>query len=57
MKNWKVWILKDKDGNVLAEGRKKDVMRVAYPRYVYQLIFTDTLYTRTDVTLADWLNG
>lgn len=43
-KNWKVWILTDKDGNVLAEGRKKDVLSVEYPRYVYQHIFTDNLY-------------
>ena len=44
MKNWRVWILTDKDGNVLAKGRKKDVTDLAYARYVYNHIFTDNLY-------------
>lgn len=56
-KNWKVWILKDKDGNILAEGRKKDVLDVEYPRFVYSRIYTDTLYVRTDITLEEWLKG
>ena len=43
MKNWKVWVLYDKDGKELARGRKKDV-NVCYSRYVYQHIFTDELY-------------
>lgn len=43
-KNWKVWILRDKDGKELARGRKKDVLDVLYPRYVYGHIFTDKLY-------------
>ena len=50
MKNWKVWVLTDKDGNELARGRKKDVTNVAYRRYVYQHIFTDHLY-KTDELL------
>ena len=49
MKNWKVWILTDKDGNELARGRKKDVMSVLYPRYVYQHIFTDNLYRTSEL--------
>lgn len=44
MKNWKVWILTDKNGKELARGRKKDVLAVEYPRYVYAHIFTDNLY-------------
>ena len=44
MKNWRVWVLIDKDGKELARGRKKDVVNVLYPRYVYQHIFTDELY-------------
>ena len=44
MKNWKVWILTDKDGNVLAKGRKREVIDLAYTRYVYGHIFTDNLY-------------
>ena len=44
MKNWKVWILTDAEGNELARGRKRDVLKVEYPRYVYEHIFTDCLY-------------
>lgn len=44
MKNWKVWILKDAKGNELARGRKQDVVKVAYHRYVYGHIFTDELF-------------
>ena len=43
MKNWKVWVLKNKEGQVIAQGRKKEVVGIAYGRYVYQHIFTDTL--------------
>lgn len=49
MKNWKVWILTDKDGNELARGRKKDVVNVMYPRYVYSHIFTDKLYRTNEL--------
>lgn len=49
MKNWRVWILTDKDGNELARGRKKDVMNVAYGRYVYSHIFTDNLYQTSEL--------
>ena len=44
MKNWKVWLLTDKDGKELARGRKRDVIKVLYQRYVYGGIFTDNLY-------------
>ena len=44
MKNWKLWILTDKNGKELARGRKRDVLKVASERYVYQLIFDDCLY-------------
>ena len=43
MKNWKVWVLKNKEGQVIAQGRKKEVANIAYQRYVYGHIFTDTL--------------
>ena len=51
MKNWKVWKLYDKDDNLLAEGRKNKVMKVASFRYVYCGIFTDKLY-RTNENLV-----
>ena len=53
MKNWRVWVLTDKDGKELARGRKKDVINVAYGRYVYGHIFTDCLY-RTDELLIKY---
>lgn len=46
--NWKVWKAYDKDGNLLAEGRKKDVIDRLYPRYVYCHIFTDRLYQTSE---------
>lgn len=46
-KNWKVWKLYDKDGRLIAQGRKKAVMNAEYPRYVYAHIFTDKI-VRTD---------
>lgn len=49
MKNWKVWILCDKDGKELTRGRKKDVCAVLYQRYVYQHIFTDNLYRTNEL--------
>lgn len=49
MKNWKVWVLTDKDGKELARGRKKDVLDVAYTRYVYGHIFTDNLYRTNEL--------
>lgn len=49
MKNWKVWVLTDKDGKELARGRKKDVVNVAYRRYVYGHIFTDNLYRTNEL--------
>jgi len=50
MKNWRVWKLYDKDGKLIASGRKKDVMNAEYPRYVYAHIFTDII-VRTDELL------
>ena len=49
MKNWKVWVLKNKEGQVIAQGRKKDVVNKAYGRYVYQGIYTDTLYQTNEL--------
>ena len=43
MKNWRVWVLMDANGNELARGRKRDVVNKAYGRYVYAHIFTDCL--------------
>lgn len=54
MNNWKLWKLIDKDGNVLAIGRKKYVMDKEYPRYVYGHIFTDTII-RTNESLYSYL--
>jgi len=48
MKNWKVWMLIDENGKVLARGRKRDVMRAASLRYVYDHIFTDSLYQTSE---------
>lgn len=48
MKNWKVWILTDKDGNEIARGRKKEVVNKMYTRYVYGHIFTDCLYRTSE---------
>ena len=50
-RSWKVWLLEDKNGEILACGRKRDVLKVWYPRCVYAGIHTDTLYTYTDRTL------
>lgn len=52
MKNWRVWILTDCNGNVLIEGRKKDVCDLLYQRFTYSHIFTDCLY-RTERLLND----
>ena len=49
MKNWKVWILVDKNNEVVARGRKKDVTNVLYQRYVYEHIFTDSLYRTNEL--------
>lgn len=43
MKNWKIWILMDENGNILAKGRKRDVTNVYYMRWCYEHIFTDKL--------------
>jgi len=48
MKNWKVWMLVAENGEVLARGRKRDVMRIASARYVYQHIFSDSLYQTSE---------
>lgn len=44
MKNWKIWILTDRNGKELARGRKREVLKVASERYVYLHIFDDCLY-------------
>ena len=49
MKNWKVWVLVDKNGNEVARGRKKDVTNALYQRYVYEHIFTDALYKTNEL--------
>lgn len=41
--NWRIWLLVDAKGNILAYGKKSEVERAGYPRYVYGHIFTDTL--------------
>lgn len=56
MRNWKIWVLTDAQGNRLAMGRKKDVCMLAYQRYVYAHIFDDRLY-RTNQLLKDWQEG
>lgn len=53
MKNWKVWVLTDKEGKELARGRKKDVMDVLYQRYVYGHIFSDNLYRTSELLKAE----
>ncbi len=51
MKNWKVWKLYDKEGNLIAEGRKNKVLKTASERYVYCGIYSDKLY-RTEENLT-----
>ena len=53
MRNWKVWILTDKEGKELARGRKKDVCNKLYHRYVYQHIFTDCLYRTNELLIKE----
>lgn len=43
-----LYTLTDKNGNILAEGTKKQVMQIASARYVYGFIFSDIL-TRREV--------
>lgn len=43
-RKFRKYILEDSNGNILAVGRYSKVMRVSYPRYVYQYIFDDVLY-------------
>ena len=45
MRKFKNYILEDNKGNILAQGRYRDVMNKAYGRYVYSHIFDDVLYT------------
>ena len=49
MKNWKVWVLVDKNGNEVARGRKKDVVNTLYVRYTYEHIFSDSLYKTNEL--------
>lgn len=41
-----VYLLKDYQGNIVIEGKKKDVENKLYQRYVYEHIFTDELYRK-----------
>lgn len=43
-RNFKKWVLLNEKGNVVIEGRHNKVVKELYHRYVYQHIFTDTLY-------------
>ena len=38
-----IYTLTDKDGNIIARGKKRYVMNIASDRYVYCLIFDDIL--------------
>lgn len=46
-----LWRLYDADGNLLIEGRKRDVINKCYHRYVYGHIFTDQLY-KTNIPIV-----
>lgn len=43
-----IWKLYNKDGELIACGRKGEVVKAAYGRYVYELIFTDKLVRTND---------
>lgn len=45
MRKFKKYFLEDSKGNLLASGRLNKVMRKLHPRYTYQHIFDDVLYT------------
>jgi hypothetical protein len=45
MRKFKKYILENYKGEIIAQGRLKDVEKVLYPRYVYSHIFDDVLYT------------
>lgn len=49
MKTWKIWKLYDEEGNLIAEGRKRDVMAIASARYVYCGIYHDKLYSTNEL--------
>ena len=51
MKTWRVWILMDANGTVLAKGRKREVMSVFNQRYVYGGIYTDRLYKTAELLM------
>ena len=51
MKNWRVWVLYDKNGKELIRGRKKDVLSLSYKRYVYCHIFDDQLYRTKELLI------
>ena len=51
MRKFKNYILEDYKGNILAQGRLRDVMNKEHGRYVYCHIFDDVLYT--DGTYVD----
>jgi len=49
MKKMYVWVLLDENNNLLAKGRKKDVVKVLYPRFTYCRIYTDKLYRTNEI--------
>ena len=51
MKTWKVWKLYDENGNLIVQGRKKEVMAIASARYVYCGIYHDKLYRTNELLI------
>ena len=49
MKNWKIWKLYDENDNLIVEGKKSDVIKIASERYVYCGIYNDKLYQTTEL--------
>jgi hypothetical protein len=45
MRKFKNYILENAEGEILAQGRYSEVIKASYPRYVYQHIFDDVIYT------------
>jgi hypothetical protein len=45
MRKFKLYILENNKGEILAKGTLKEVMNVCHGRYVYQHIYDDVIYT------------
>lgn len=45
MRKYKLYILENNKGEILAKGTLGDVMKVCHGRYVYQHIYDDVIYT------------